>query len=272
MGKKRVAVIKDDKTGSPGETTRRVVKSGKEHGRIADVGAEALKEAAVIETKTKKIEKEATKEAQKEGKKTPKEAKKRSKNYLEAKKKVEVNKLYSPSEAIKLLKSISLSKFKGNVDVHLNVKEVGLKGEIQFPHPTGQKQNIRIADEKLLEELEKGKIDFTLLVATAKMMPGLVKFAKLLGPKGLMPNPKNGTVTENPEDFIKNASGKTQFKTELKFPLIHLTIGKIDSSEKDLEDNFQALVKAVGKRNIQKAVLSPTMGPGIKVDLSSINN
>jgi len=259
MGKKRVAVIKDDKTGSPGETTRRVVKSGKEHGRIADIGTEALEE-------------ETTKETQKEGKKTTKKAKKRSKNYLEAEKKVEVNKLYSPSEAIKLLKSISLSKFKGNIDAHLNVKEVGLKGEIQFPHPTGQKQKIRLVDEELLKELGKGKIDFTLLVTNSKMMPKLVKFAKLLGPRGLMPNPKNGTITENPEEFIKNAAGKTQFKTEQKFPLIHLTIGKIDSLEKDLEDNFQVLIKAVGRKNIQKAVLSPTMGPGIKVDLSSINN
>jgi len=221
--------------------------------------------------KNQKIEKEALKETKKESKKTPKKAKKtRSKNYLEAKKKVETDKFYPLSEAIKLLKSISLSKFKGNIDAHLNVKEVGLKGEIEFPHPTGQKQKIRIADEELLKELEKGKIDFTLLVTTIKMMPKLLKFAKLLGPKGLMPNPKNGTVTENPEEFIKNASGKTQFKTELKFPLIHLTIGKIDSSEKDLEDNLQALVKAVGRKNIQKVVLSPTMGPGVRIDLGSL--
>lgn len=262
MGKKRITVIGEEKH------ERKVVKTGKEHGRIADVGAEALEEAAVIEAKTKKVEKETAKESQKEAKKTTKKTKKRSKNYLEAEKKVEVNKLYSLSEAIKLLKSISLSKFKGKIDTHLNVKEVGLKGEIQFPHPTGQKQKIRIVDEELLKELEKGKIDFTLLVTNSKMMPTLVKFAKLLGPKGLMPNPKNGTVTENPEDFIKNASGKTQFKTETKFPLIHLTIGKVDSSEKDLEDNFQALIKAVGRKNIQKAVLSPTMGPGIRVDLN----
>jgi len=269
MGKKRIAVVGEKKKE---KKEHKVVKTGKEHGRIADIGTEHLEEAANIEEKTKKIEKKTTKEAQKEGKKPPKKAKKRSQHYLEAKKKVEVNKLYSLSEAIKLLKSISLSKFKGNVDVHLNVKEVGLKGEIQFPHPTGQKQNIRIADEELLKDLEKGKIDFTLLVTDPKMMPKLVKFAKLLGPRGLMPNPKNGTVTENPEEFIKNAAGKTQFKTEIKFPLIHLTIGKVDSPEKDLEDNFQTLIKAVGKRNIQKAVLSPTMGPGIKVDLSSINN
>lgn len=268
MGKKRIAVVGEKKE----KKEHKVVKTGKEHGRIADIGTEALEEAAIIEEKTKKIEKETTKEAQKEGKKTPKKAKKRSQHYLEAKKKVDVNKLYPLSEAIKLLKSVSLSKFKGNVDVHLNVKEVGLKGEIRFPHPTGQKQNIRIADEELLKDLEKGKIDFTLLVTNPKMIPKLVKFAKFLGPRGLMPNPKNGTITENPEEFIKNSAGKTQFKTEPKFPLIHLTIGQVDAAEKDLEDNFQTLIKAVGRKNIQKAVLCPTMGPGIKVDLSSINN
>ncbi len=272
MGKKRVAVIKDDKTGSPDETSRRLVKSGKEHGRITDIGTEALEEAAVIEEKTKKIEKEVLKKSKKETKKSVKKEKKRGKKYQEAKKKIDPTKFYPPSEAIKLLKSISLSKFKGNVDIHLNVKDVGLKGEIQFPHPTGQKQKIRVADEELLKELAKGKIDFTLLVATPKIMPKLVKYAKLLGPKGLMPNPKNNTVTENPEEFIKNASGKIQFKTESKFPLIHLTIGKIDTPEKNLEDNLKALIKAIGKKNIQKAVLSPTMGPGIKINLSSIGN
>jgi large subunit ribosomal protein L1 len=266
MGKKRITVIGEEKH------ERKIVKTGKEHGRITDIGTEALEEAAIIEEKTKKIEKETLKETKKESKKTAKKPKKtRSKNYLEAKEKVDASKLYRLEEAIKILKSVSLSKFKGKVEAHLNVKEIGLKGEIQFPHDTGQKQKIRIADEEILKELEKGKIDFTLLVATAKMMPKLVKFAKLLGPKGLMPNPKNGTVTENPEEFIKNASGKTQFKTETKFPLIHLTIGQVDFPEKDLGDNFQALIKAVGKKNIQKVVLSPTMGPGIKIDLDSAN-
>ncbi len=269
MGKKRVAVIGEKKEK---KHERKLVKTGKEHGRIADIGTEALEEAAVIEEKTKKIEKETLKETKKENKKTTKKPKKtRSKNYLKAREKVDVNKSYRLEEAIKLIKNISTSKFKGKVEVHLNVKDTGLKGELQFPHSTGQKQKIRIADEELLKELEKGKIEFTLLVANSKMMPKLVKFAKLLGPKGLMPNPKNGTVTENPKEFIKNASGKTQFKTEAKFPLIHLTIGQIDLPEKDLEDNFQVLIKTVGKKNIQKAILSPTMGPGVKIDLNSVN-
>ncbi|MCX6725934.1 MAG: hypothetical protein NT052_01275 [Candidatus Shapirobacteria bacterium] len=198
--------------------------------------------------------------------------KKRGKNYLEAKKKVKNDKPYSISEAIKLLSSVSFSKFKGSVDAHINVKETGLKGEILFPHSTGKKQNIRIVDENLIKDLEKGKIDFNLLIAEPKMMPRLVKFAKLLGPRGLMPNPKNGTVTENPEEAVKNMAGKIQFKTEAKFPLIHLSIGKINMTEKELEENFKTLIQTVGRRNIEKVFLSPTMGPSIRIDLNSINN
>ena len=236
MGKKRIAVLGEKDQEEKKKEKKITAKSGKEHGKIADVGAEALAEAEIIEEKTKKIEKETLK-------KTKKEKKKRGKKYQEAKKKIETNKLYPLPEAIKLLKSTSISHFKGSVEVHLKTKSVGLKGEIQFPHPIGKKQKIRIADEELLKELEKGKIDFTLLVTTPKIMPKLVKFAKFLGPKGLMPNPKNGTVTEKPEEFIKNATGKIQFKTETKFPLIHLTIGKIDDTEKNLEDNFKALIE-----------------------------
>lgn len=265
MGKKRVAIISEEKH------ERKVVKTGKEHGRITDVGAEALAEAAVIEEKTKKLEKEL-REEKKAVKKTKKPAKKRSQKYLKAKALIEKEKNYPLSEAIKILKKISISKFKGNLDAHLNVKETGLKGEIQFPYPTGQKQKIRVADEELLKELDKGKIDFTLLVATPKMMSQLVKYAKFLGPKGLMPNTKNGTVTENPQDFIKNQTGKTQFKTEAKSPLIHLSIGKVEAPEKELEENFKALVQAVKRHHIQKAVLAPTMGPGLKIDLTSLGN
>lgn len=270
MGKKRIAVLGEENQEK--KEIKKAPKSGKEHGKIADVAAEALAEASVIEEKTKEIEKEALSEVQKEAKKETKKKKKRGKKYQEAKKKIDPNKFYPLSEAIKLLRSASISKFKGNLDIHLNVKEVGFKGEIQFPHSTGKKQNIRIADEALLTELEKGKIDFTQLVASSKMMPKLVKYAKLLGPKGLMPSPKNGTITEDPESFIKNAAGKVQFKTEPKFPLIHLSLGKIEAPEEELRDNFKALIKVIGRKNIQKVTLSPTMGPGAKIELSSIND
>jgi len=300
MGKKRIAVLGEELsstkvTEGKEKKSRRPTRSVDVEDARHEVSAKKQKivqkeeiqneivEVAEKEKKDEKIETENTEEKAGEEKiienkkaKVKKPAKKRGKNYLEAKKKIDKNKSYSISEAIKLLSNISFSKFKGSVDAHINVKETGLKGEIQFPHSTGKKQTIRIVDENLLKDLEKGlttgkqgKIDFTLLIAEPKMMPRLVKFAKLLGPRGLMPNPKNGTVTEKPEEAVKNMAGKIQFKTEAKYPLIHIAIGHINDSEKDLVENFQALTKAVGKRNISKAFISPTMGPSLKIDLGS---
>jgi len=245
---------------------RIAVRTGKEHGRISDLGTQALEEAAIIEEKTKKLQQEIAAKAEKAGKKVkPKRI--RGRRWQEARKKIDPKKNYSLSEAIKILKTVSLSRFDGSVDAHLVVKKVGLKGEVEFPYPTGKQQKIRIADEELLKDLEKGKIDFTLLIATPQMMPKLAKYAKILGPRGLMPNPKAGTITDKPEELAKKLTGKTSWKTEPKAPLIHLTIGKVSQPERQLEENFKALVAAIGQKNIKKAVLAPTMGPGIKIKI-----
>lgn len=257
MGKKRIAKV---------DESQALVKSGKQHGRITDVSQKALVEAETIEKKAEKLEKEIKAKSEKE-KKQPKAkpAKKRGKRYQEAKLLIDRTKAYPLSEAIKLLKKTSISRFNGTVEVHLVTQEVGLKGEAKFPHSTGKTSKVAIADDNLLKQIEKGKIDFNILLATPQMMPKLAKYAKILGPKGLMPNPKAGTITENPETLAKKMVGKVQFRTEVKSPLIHLVIGKVDDIPKNLEENFQALVQAVGPKNIQKAVICPTMGPGIKV-------
>ncbi|MGB9706896.1 MAG: hypothetical protein ACPLXP_02380 [Microgenomates group bacterium] len=271
MGKKRIVKIGEEKKPVEKRKGRLVVRSGKEHGRISDLGTQALEEAAIIEEKTKKLQAEIAAKAKKAVKEkiiTPK--KQRGRRWQEARKKVDPKRLYPLNEAIKLLKETSISRFNGSVDAHLVVKKTGLKGEVEFPYPTGKSQKIRIADEALLKELEKGKIDFTALVATPAMMPKLAKYAKILGPRGLMPNPKAGTISDKPQDLVKKLAGKTSWKTEAKAPLIHLTVGKVDQPEKEVEENFKALVAAVGRKNIKKAVLAPTMGPGIKVDLGSI--
>jgi len=246
------------------------IKTGKGQGRLADIGEQALEEAKAIEEKEKKLEKELTQKAKEEGKKETKTKKKKSANYLQALKKIDKEKFYPLEEAVKLLKEVSISKFKGSVEVHLNVKEAGIKGEVEFPHPTGKKQIIRIADDKLIEELEKGKINFTILVSDSKMMAKLVKFAKLLGPKGLMPNPKSGTINDNPKEVVEGLTKKNTFKTESKSPLIHMVIGKVDDADKNIGENFTVLIKAIGKKNIKKAMLAPTIGPSIKVDLAKI--
>lgn len=279
MGKKRIKVIDGSKPGAkakkPSESDKRkLVKTGKEHGRITDMGAEALAEAERIKEKEGELAKSSADAAKPApaavAKKKPRPAKKRGKKYLAAKAKVDRTKLYLLPKAVKLAKETAVTQFNGNIEVHLNVKETGLKGEVKFPHSVAKGQRIRVADEKLIGQLEKGKIDFDLLIATPAMMPKLVKFAKLLGPKGLMPNPKAGTITDEPKKLVKERAGKVQFRTETKAPLIHIIIGKVDAKETDLTENFQALIAAVGPQNIQKAVITSTMGPGIKIDLNSL--
>lgn len=273
MGKKRIKVIDDSepKKKKPAEKGRKLVKTGKEHGRITDMGAEALAEAERLKEKEKKLEKETKAKAKKVvKKKKPSKAKVRGRKYQDVRKKVDRNKVYPLPEAIKLAQETSISKFNGSIEVHLVIKESSLKGEVQFPHSIGKQTKIATANEALLKKIAKGKIDFDVLLATPEMMPKLTKYAKILGPRGLMPNPKAGTITEKPEELAKKMASKTQFKTEAKAPLIHLVIGKVDSKAQNLEANFKALIEAVGVNKIKKAVIASTMGPGIKVDLSSI--
>lgn len=267
MEEKATKKTKSEKEAKKGpQKGRVVVRTGKEHGRISDLGTQALLEAEEIEKKTKKIEEEVAKKVKKETK-APRLPRQRGKKYKKVKNLVDKNKLYPLKEAIKLVKTVSFSKFPGSIDVHLVVKSTGIKGEVEFPYSTGKTQKIRIADETLLKDLEKGKIDFTLLIATPQIMPKLAKYAKLLGPRGLMPNPKTGTITDKPEELAKKLAGKTTFKTEPKAPLIHMTIGKVSQPDEEIEKNFLALVEAVGIKNIKKASLAPTMGPGVKVKI-----
>lgn len=281
MGKKRIKMFgaeealkksKGKKTKASDERGRKIVKTGKEHGRVTDMGAEALAEAKRLKEKEKKLAKETQAKTKKTTKKKSRtKTKSRSNKYLAARKKIDRNKFYLLSKAIKLVQETSISKFNGSVEVHFVVKEKGITGEVKFPHSTGKKTKIEIANDETLKKIEKGKIDFDVLLATPKIMPKLAKYAKTLGPRGLMPNPKRGTITDKPEELAKQMIGKTRFKTESKAPLIHMVIGKVDSKVKELEANFKTLVDAVGLKNIEKAVLTSTMGPGLKVDLTSLS-
>lgn len=198
--------------------------------------------------------------------KLPKPPKVRGKKYQEVKKLVESGKAYSLTEAIKLAKKSSYSKFGGSLEVHFNVVKKGLTGEAQLPYLKGKEKKIAVADEETIAKIKVGKIDFDLLLASPADMAKIVPFAKILGPKGLMPNPKNGTLVPDPEKAKANFSKPSfQYKTEDDFPLIHTIIGKLTQPDEELVANFKALVKAIGTTNIQKAVLKASMGPGIKV-------
>lgn len=204
--------------------------------------------------------------------KTPK-AKPRGKKYKEAKTLVDKTKSYLLDEAIELLKKMKLSKFDESVELHLNVDETGLKGEIELPHSTGKIVKVTVVDDTVLANIEKGKIDFDILVTHPSYMPKLAKFAKVLGPKGLMPNPKAGTISTTPEEIVKKFSkGILRWKTEPKFPLVHQMIGKLSFETKALTENATKFINAVGKAHVKKAVIKSTMSPSIKIQLETLDD
>ena len=207
---------------------------------------------------------------------TPK-SKPRGKNYQEAMKMIDKNKYYSLKEAVSLLKKMNVRveharpvlKFDQSVELHFVVDEIGLKGEIELPFSTGKIVRVKIVDDKILADLEKDKIEFDVLVTHPSFMPKLAKFAKVLGPKGLMPNPKAGTVSLKPEEVVKKfEKGMLRWKTEAKFPLIHQMIGKISFEEKNLIANAEKFIEAVGKIHIKKAYIKTTMSPAVKLELN----
>lgn len=199
----------------------------------------------------------------------------RSKKYQEAAKLVDHNKLYPLPEAVKLVKQTSLTKFDGTVEIHLTLNPAVLgektdkkdfRASVALPHGSGKLVRVAIADEAVIKEVEAGNINFDILVAHPSMMPKLAKVARVLGPKGLMPNPKNGTVTADVEKRAKELSaGTVNFKSEPNNPLVHLAIGKISFTDQQLTENIQAVLAAVGSGKIFKGTLAATMGPGIKI-------
>lgn len=198
-------------------------------------------------------------------KKLVKAKKVRGKKYQAVRSKLDKSKLYPVKEAVELVKKLSYSRFVGSVEAHIVVREAGDSVNLALPHSTGKSVKVTIVDAEVLSDIEAGKLDFGILIAHPEFMPKLAKFAKVLGPKGLMPNPKNGTLTPNPELKKKELeAGKFNLKTEKKAPLMHLIIGKTDMSSADLVANIEVLVKAL-KGKILKLVISPSMGPGIKV-------
>jgi len=214
--------------------------------------------------------KKEVKPPKEEAKTKPVQKKVRSKTYISARRQVDRTQTYSLKKAITLLKKTSYTKFPGTVNTDIILKkQEKISREITFPHPTGKKTKVAIATPRVLKNIEKGKIDFDVLLTTPDLMPKIAKFAKVLGPKGLMPNPKSGTITNKPQAKKKELeAGKTLIKTEKKEPLLHITIGKTNQPDKQLQENVETLINALGARKIKKLVLSATMSPGIKVGLS----
>lgn len=276
MGKIRVKTIGDEeveKKDLKKEQARAEAKKAKEAAEARKAAAESTEETPKTVEPEAKAEKTEAKQPRKINKKA------HSTHYNEVATKVEKNKKYSLTEALPLLEKVKLAKFDETVELHINTTEKGLSGSVTLPHGTGKETRVVIANagtdpkhvEELVKNIESGKIDFDILIATPETMPKLAKVARVLGPRGLMPNPKNGTVTPKPEVIAKQyAGGQINFKTEAKHPIMHMAVGKVSFGEKKLAENIKTAITAVKPKNIKTITLASTMSPGIKLDTASL--
>jgi large subunit ribosomal protein L1 len=290
MGKTKLKIMDDS---APVEEEKKKKARKKEVTKSSEV-------ESVVETETKESQKSVEKvvmddsasqtkfknQEKSESSKT-KKAKPRSKKYIEISKDLDKSKYYPLTEAVDTVKKLSYSKFNGTLEIHVITAQTGLRGLVSLPFAAGKKIRILafgkgaetsgadlVGSDEIIEEINKGKVGFDLIVTTPEWMPRLAKAARILGPKGLMPNPKNGTIVSG-EDGLKKAvegfqSGKTEYKTESKSPVIHLGLGKLDQPTEELSSNIKTLLQTIGKTKVKKITLSPTMGPSVKLDLSTI--
>lgn len=268
MGKIRVKTlgIEDEEKKQAEEAKRRA-----EEKRIAELrAASAEKTASKTETAADApVEEKVEKAPKKKYQATTKNQK--GKKYVAVAEKVEKTKMYKLTDALKLLPELKISKFDETVELHINTTETGVSGSVTLPHGTGKQTRVAIATEEIIADIEKGQINFDVLIAEPQMMAKLAKVAKVLGPRGLMPNPKNGTVTPNPEEVAKKfAGGQMNFKTEGKFPILHVSVGKLSFSEDKLAENIKVMMQQIPNAKIKNVTLKSTMSPGMKLDVSSL--
>lgn len=210
---------------------------------------------------------EGVTEREVDGKKT-KQPKIRSKKYTNAKKKIDRNKTYKIDDAIKLVKEASYSKFDGTMELHLVTKKDKITERVSLPFAAGKQKKIEVADDNTVAKLKKGNVDFDILLATPNMMPKLVPFAKLLGPKGLLPNPKTGTLIKDIKDAAKFSGNTMTLKTEKSQPVIHTVCGKVSQKDTEIAKNIEAIMSALGgSKQISKAYLKSTMSPSVKLNI-----
>ena len=229
---------------------------------------------------------------------------KKSKRYASLVQNVEKNKTYDYKEAIKLVKETSNLKFDSTIEVAMNLNldtkkaDQQLRGAIALPNGTGKTKKILVlakgeqarmakeagadyvGDTDMIEKMEKENwFPFDVIVATPEMMPLLGKIGKILGPKGLMPNPKTGTVTMEVDKAVNEIKkGKVNYRTD-SFGNVHGIIGKSSFDNKMLEENLSAFVNTILKVKpatvkgtyVKNISISSTMGPGIKIDLNSFD-
>lgn len=213
-------------------------------------------------------------------------------------------KFYSIEESIKLVKESSRTKFISSIDIAVKLNldtskaEQQLRGTLALPHFFGKKKKILVldvgltdkdasklgvdfaGDKEKIDEISKGWLDFDLIITTPKMMPQLSKLGKILGTRGLMPNPKIGNVTTNLEKTISEfKKGVSQYRTD-SYGNIHMTVGKVDADDKKIIENINFLLDFLSSKKpatvkgvyIQNVSLSSTMGPGVKIAINKAND
>lgn len=230
-------------------------------------GGQRPGEEESVEEPVKKVSKKSPKPVHLHGPRKPLHGKK----HRDAVKDLDLSVPYTPTEAFELVKKTSYSKFNGTVEVHIKLSVQNQRGVISLPAGTGKERRVMAATldtiDDLIRDVEAGKINFDVLVATPDAMPKLSKLAKILGPKGLMPNPKSGTVTTDIEKAKQEfAGGRVEFKQD-KGGVIHLGLGKVSFATEALLENLNALLAAIPQPKITSIVLASTMGPGVKVKL-----
>ena len=222
---------------------------------------------------------------------------KHGKRYLESVKLIDQSKQYEPTEALSLLKNMAKGKFDETVELSIRLgvdprqSDQQIRGAVVLPHGTGRSMKVlvfakgekakeaeeagadRVGAEELIDEIQKGWLDFDVAIATPDMMGAVGKLGKVLGPKGLMPNPKTGTVTMDVIKAVKDSkAGKVEYRVD-KAGIVHVPIGKVSFEPEKLVRNFRTLMDAIVKAKpsgakgtyIKSVVVSSTMGPGIKI-------
>ena len=235
---------------------------------IVDAQPATPAEVAAIHT-----EKPAKKGKSKSAKKITKAPKVRSAKYQAVSEKADLKKLHGMTDALTEVKALSYSKFDGTVEMHARLlptkkgDTIQLRGMIKLPSGSPKNKVIAVATEALIEEIQKGKIDFDILLTTPDMMPKLARVAKILGPKGKMPSPKSGTITTDIDKTKAELSGgTTEYKTDAQGNL-HIAIGKVSWTVEQLEANAQAVLGVLPKRNIATLSVTATMSPSVKIEI-----
>jgi large subunit ribosomal protein L1 len=303
---------------APQDSKLQTPDSAEPEAQLAKAGKRSKKAIEEIEQKQAKTERQRTSQEAQSSEASAKEEEqgikrgpapktrtlleRKGKKYREAAKAIDRDKLYELDEACKLAQNTSTTKFDATVEVHINLgvdptqADQNVRGTVVLPHGTGKTLRVAVfgndgdvkaakaagADkaegDAFLEDLKKGVFDFDVLIATPDVMAKLGQFAKQLGPKGLMPNPKSGTVTKNVAQAVKDAkAGRVEYRVD-KQGIIHTGLGKVSFEPKALLANAKTVIKAVQDARpasikgvyMKSASVTTSMGPSIKLDLKSL--